>query len=87
VLLFVDPYDASTYRVSGFSQGRFKIERDPETGEPFIRAPRQDGVQLLGVPAGGNAGLPVGRNSELGVPLDEFVSYALGRTSTEGVPR
>ena len=80
VLLFAEPYDAGSYRVSGFSQGRFEIERHPETGELFIRAPRSEGVQLLGAPSGGEA-----RASTLGIPLDEFVSHALGQSSTEAV--
>ena len=32
VLLFAERYDAAHYRVSGFSQGKFEVERDPETG-------------------------------------------------------
>jgi hypothetical protein len=80
VLLFAEPLDAGSYRVSGFSQGRFKVERHPETGEPFIRAPRQEGVQILGAPAGGEAQI-----STRGVPLEEFVSRALGHSSREGV--
>jgi hypothetical protein len=80
VLLFAEPYDGGSFRVSGFSQGRFKIERDPETGAPFVRAPRPEGVQILGAPPGGQA-----RASVRGVPLAEFVSYALGRPSIRGV--
>ncbi len=80
VLLFAEPYDAESYRVSGFSQGRFAIERDLKTGEPFIRAPRPEGVQLLGAPSGGEERAPA-----LGVPLDEFVSHALGHPAAEGV--
>jgi hypothetical protein len=33
VLLFLEPYVKDTYQVSGFSQGKFRIERDPATGE------------------------------------------------------
>jgi hypothetical protein len=78
VLLFAEPYDARTYRVTGLSQGKFEIERHPETGGRYVRAPRSEGVTLLGAPAGGE-----GRVSSLGVPLEEFVRDALGH-SPEG---
>jgi hypothetical protein len=76
VLLFAEPYDAQTYRVTGLSQGKFRIERNPATGEPYVRAPRLEGVTLLGAPAGGQD-----RVSSLGVPLEEFVRDALGHSS------
>ncbi len=82
VLLFAEPDDAGSYRVSGFSQGRFMIERHPDTGEPFILAPRQDGVQILGAPAVRDNRFP-----QDGIPLDEFVSHALDYPSTKGVAR
>ena len=82
VLLFTEPYNAESYRVSGFSQGKFAIERNPETGEPFIRAPRMEGVQLLGAPPDRET-----ETSVVGVPLEEFVSHALGYSPTQGVPR
>jgi len=85
VLLFAEPVDASSYRVSGFSQGRFSIERNPETGEPFIRAPRSEGVQLLGAPSAQGAVGPEAQTSTYGIPLDEFVNQALGQSSTQGV--
>ena len=85
VLLFAEPIDAGSYRVSGFSQGRFKIERHPETGEAFIRAPRSEGVQLLGAPSGEETMGGEAQAPAYGVPLDEFVSHALGQSSTQGV--
>jgi hypothetical protein len=80
VLLFAEAYDAESYRVSGFSQGRFSVERDLKTGEAFIRTPRMEGVKLLGAPPEGEA-----RTEARGVPLDEFVAQALGHPSTRGV--
>jgi hypothetical protein len=67
--------------VAGFSQGKFRIERDPETGEPFVRTQRAEGIQILGAPA------TEVRASSLGLPLDEFVSQALGRAPRAGVAK
>jgi hypothetical protein len=73
VLLFLDAYDADRYRVSGFSQGKFGVERDPVTGEAFVTRPMLDGTEVLGAPAkrGGVPGQPER------VPLDQFINNAL----------
>jgi hypothetical protein len=83
VLVFAEPHDETHFRVAGFSQGKFMIERDPDTGEAFIRAPRMEGIQLLGAPGDGKAEAL----AREGVPLGEFVSHALGSPTTPGVPR
>jgi hypothetical protein len=41
VLLFLEPYTEGRFHVSGFSQGKFAVERDPVTGRAFVRAPRR----------------------------------------------
>ncbi len=80
VLLFAEAVDAQSYRVTGFCQGKFDIRRHPETGEPYVLAPEVDEVKVLGSPADGER---VDRS--IGVPLEAFVSHALGHTSREGV--
>ena len=47
VLLFLEPYDGGTYQVSGLSQGKFLVERDPETGERYVSRAALEGVELL----------------------------------------
>jgi hypothetical protein len=48
VLLFVEPYRADAYQVSGFSQGKFNVKRDPQTGKAFIQRPALEGVEIMG---------------------------------------
>jgi len=84
VLLFAEPYDAGSYQVSGFFQGKFKIEHDPATGIAYVDAPAPEGVSLLGAP-------PTQRPSRISLKqratLEQFVSQALGRSVTPGVQR
>ncbi len=75
VLLFLEPYEQGTYQVSGFSQGKFAVERDPVTRKPYVKAPVFDGKQMLQVPAEGSA---VQAPKETKVPLHRFVKDALG---------
>jgi hypothetical protein len=76
VLLFVEPNDAATYRVAGFSQGKFEIERDPVTGAKFISRPALEGVQVLGAPSQQQL-KKVSHMKK--VTLEQFVSQALER--------
>ena len=52
VLLFLEPYKAGAYHVAGFSQGKFKIERDPVSGAPFVKGREATDAQLVGSPSG-----------------------------------
>ena len=73
VLLFLDAYGADRYRVAGFSQGKFKVERDPVTGDAFVTRPMLDGTEVLGAPAkNGNL-----RGQPERVPLNQFINDAL----------
>lgn len=45
VLLFLEPYTADAYQVSGFSQGKFAIERDPVTGKAYVSRGALDGIE------------------------------------------
>jgi hypothetical protein len=74
VLLFLDRLDAERYRVAGFSQGKFDIERDPATGEPFVTRALDEGTDIVGAPPGeGERPLAVGAR----MPLGKFVKYTL----------
>ena len=73
VLMFLEPYRQGAYHVSGFSQGKFQIEHDKQTGKPFVRRLVQDGPELVG-----STSADV-RDWSRTTPLDEFVDYALGR--------
>lgn len=76
VVLFLDRVDGANYRVAGFSQGKFVVERDPATGEAFIKRPAFEGAEVVGAPPGGDAVVGTGTAR---MPLDEFVNQALGR--------
>lgn len=74
VVLFLEAMPGGGQRVSGFSQGKFRVERDPDTGRAFIQSPPLDGVELVGAPDGA---LPRGKTEK--VTVDRFISQALGR--------
>jgi hypothetical protein len=73
VVLFLEPYTEGRYQVSGFSQGKFKIERDPDTGAAYIKRPALEGAQMVGAPGAVDA------SAELEtVSLEKFLKEALG---------
>ena len=77
VVVFAEPYQNGTYHVSGFCQGKFEVERDPKTGEAFIKRPALTDVELVG---SADADTRVQRGARIErVPLDRFISQALGR--------
>lgn len=75
VLLFLEPFSAGAFQVSGFSQGKFEIERDPVSGRAFVKHPRLEGVQVLRA-AGEEEGVPVPRDEKM--PLHKFINETLG---------
>ncbi|MFQ5511712.1 MAG: hypothetical protein ACE5EO_07685 [Candidatus Krumholzibacteriia bacterium] len=76
VLLFLEPYTTGTFQVSGFSQGKFEIVRDPRTNQPYVERPSQDGVELVG----GATPEALKRASRVEkMPLERFINQALGR--------
>ena len=75
VLLFLEPYDQGRYQVSGFSQGKFMVERDPLTDRPYIRISATDGRHMLQAPAEDSTA-PAPKETK--VPLHRFVKDALG---------
>jgi hypothetical protein len=76
VLLFLEPRRQGGHRVSGFSQGKFDIERDPVTGEAFVVHPALEGVDVQGAPPDGTERFPARAEK---TPLEQFVNQALGR--------
>jgi hypothetical protein len=76
VLLFLEAGAAGAYQVSGFSQGKFRIERDPETGEAFVSRPAIEDAEILGAPSDESA---ISTSREVKVPLAQFINDALNR--------
>jgi hypothetical protein len=77
-LLFVEPYTKGTYQVTGLSQGKFRIERDPATGAAFISRPALEGVKLVdaqGAPVSGAASSGAAIEK---MPIERFVAETLG---------
>jgi len=72
VLLFLEPYDSGRYQVSGLSQGKYLIERDPATGERFVSRAALEGVRLFHADGTSASG---GRLEK--VPLERFVSEVM----------
>lgn len=69
VVLFLEDSLPGRYRVTGFSQGKYRVERDPRTGEEFVL---QDGLgeaELVGGPARGA--------TPRRIPLQSLLSRAL----------
>jgi hypothetical protein len=73
VLLFLEPNTPGTYRVSGFSQGKFDIERDPKTGRASVRGADPGIAKVVRKPQG------TGPAPATKVSLDQFISETLGR--------
>ena len=72
VLLFLEPFNSASFQVAGFSQGKYTIERDSSTGEPFVRGPSLDDVELIGVPGEALPDRETGR-----MTLESFIDRAL----------
>jgi hypothetical protein len=72
VLLFLEPGTAGAFNVTGFSQGKFDVERDPKTGRPFVKGADLEGIGLVAKPAGGV-------RAPARVPLNQFIDETLGR--------
>ena len=79
VLVFLETTDNGAYQVSGFSQGKFRIERD-KRGEPFVQNVPGD-VVIVGVP-GADGSVPAAPAAAM--PLQLFLDRALGRSQEGG---
>jgi len=69
VVLFLEDSLPGRYRVTGFSQGKYRVERDPRTGEEFVRQDGLGGAELIDAPA---RGVQTGR-----IPLSSLLARAL----------
>jgi hypothetical protein len=72
VLLFLEDAYPGTYQVAGFSQGKYRVERD-DRGRPFVRQASPGGAELVS-PQGET---PAVQPTQ--IPLDTFLDQALGR--------
>lgn len=78
VLLFLEPAGRGRYQVAGFSQGKLPIERDPATGEAFVRRPSLAAAEASGLKLLDGPGAPPDAGTPARVPLEKFVREALG---------
>jgi hypothetical protein len=81
VVLFLEPYDGpsagpAAYQVSGFSQGKFTVGRDPRTGKSYVNRPESPGAELVSAPGSGS---PEPSSKVENVPIEQFIDEALGR--------
>jgi hypothetical protein len=56
VLLFLEPSLPGRFRVAGFSQGKFKVERDPRDGVEYVRQASLGNAELVGAPKASTIG-------------------------------
>ena len=76
VLLFVASNTRGQYHVSGFSQGKFNIARDRETGRAYVTRGVLRGAEVLGA-EGRDGTAPA--TAAMREPLDQFIDDALNR--------
>ena len=74
VVVFLEPNRSGSFHVSGFCQGKFKIERDTATGKAFVLWPSQDDVQLVGAPSS----VATPRPGSDRMTLERFLDKSLG---------
>jgi hypothetical protein len=73
VLLFLEPSLGDAYQVTGFSQGKYAIERDARTGKAFVRQAMPADTEGAQAPATG-AAQPAGAGR---VTLEQFLNQVL----------
>jgi hypothetical protein len=74
VVLFLEPATPGAYQVSGFTQGKYHVERDADDGRAYVRRAAQTDVELVG--ATSDAELPA-RSQIQRVTLRQFINDAL----------
>jgi len=75
VLLFLEPYPQGAHQVTGLSQGKFAIERDPKTGAAFISRPAPVDAKLVQQRSAEGKSMPPSIQK---MPLERFIQDALG---------
>ena len=68
VVVFLEDSLPGRYRVAGFTQGKFAVQRDPNTGEEYVVQAGLGNVELVGA----TRALAPGR-----MPLSELITEAL----------
>ena len=48
VVLFLEDSLPGRYRVAGFTQGKYEVQRDPRTGDEFVVQATMGGVEIVG---------------------------------------
>ena len=82
VLVFAEPAGPADFRVMGFAQGKFTIERDPATGAAYVEGPPLEGVTLVGAPADRERA-----RSSRRLTLEQFIGEALSDSRNPEVER
>jgi hypothetical protein len=77
VVLFLEDSLPGRYRVSGFSQGKFDVERDERTGAEYVRQTGLGGVELVGAAARRGS-------TNARIPLADLLRRALPGIQFEG---
>ena len=72
VILFLEDSLPGRHRVSGFSQGKYSVQRDPATGETFVRQAGLGATELSGAPVADlRARMPLGELLDRALPARE----------------
>jgi hypothetical protein len=72
VVLFLEESLPGRHRVSGFSQGKYSVQRDPVTGERFVRQAGLGATELSGAPlAELQSRMPLGELLDRALPAIE----------------
>jgi len=77
VLLFLEPAGSAVpgaYQITGFSQGKYAIERDARTGRPYVHQAMPADVSNAPATTSGKTSSPSQR-----VALDQFLGQVLGK--------
>jgi hypothetical protein len=77
VLLFLEPATPGAYQVAGFSQGKYRIERDPRSGKAYVEHVGPGGTELLAAP--GDPGAEERSATPRKLALDRFIDDVFGR--------
>ena len=74
VVVFLEPYQSGSFHVAGFSQGKFQVVRDSQTGRAFVMRPALEDVEIVD-----DDGRDHTQKGEVArIPLEQFLKKALG---------
>lgn len=81
VLLFLEPYPNGKYQVTGFSQGKYHIERDEATGRAFVRQADLGGAEMHDEDSEVHKARMTAAKR---VPLEQLLAQALPQIENQG---